>query len=108
MASWILVPSLVALRQEFNVLAPRRSKASDGSIGDAAHARESSDHKPDETGSTPYRDADHVNEVHAIDVDADLRLPGWTMDRVLALIIGRHRTGHDDRLQNVIYNRRIW
>jgi hypothetical protein len=108
MASWILVPCLVSLRTEFNRLAPSRDKASDGSIGDAAHAQESSDHNPDETGSTPYEDADNINEVHAIDVDDDLRKAGWTMDKCLEIIIIRHRSGRDNRLQNVIYNRRIW
>ena len=52
MASWILVPCLVALRNEFNQLAPNRDKASDGSIGDTSHAASSSDHNPDETGNT--------------------------------------------------------
>jgi hypothetical protein len=108
MASWILVPCLVTLRDEFNRLAPNRDKASDGSIGDTAHAYSSSDHNPDETGTTPYEDADRRNEVHAIDVDDDLRKAGWTMNRCLQIIIGRHRQGRDDRLQNVIYNRRIW
>jgi hypothetical protein len=108
MVSWILVPCLVGLRTEFNRLAPSRDKASDGSIGDAAHAQESSDHNPDETGSTPYEDADNINEVHAIDVDDDLRKSGWTMDKCLEIIITRHRSGRDNRLQNVIYNRRIW
>jgi hypothetical protein len=108
MASWILVPCLVSLRTEFNRIAPRRDKASDGSIGDTAHQQESSDHNPDETGNTPYSDADNINEVHAIDVDNDLNEPGWTMDKCLEIIITRHRTGADDRLQNVIYNRRIW
>jgi hypothetical protein len=108
MASWILVPCLVTLRTEFNRLAPSRDKASDGSIGDAAHAQESSDHNPDETGNTPYEDADNINEVHAIDVDDDLRKSGWAMDKCLEIIITRHRTGRDSRLQNVIYNRRIW
>jgi hypothetical protein len=108
MASWILVPCLVSLRSEVNLLAPSRDKASDGSIGDAAHAQESSDHNPDETGNTPYEDADNINEVHAIDVDDDLRKPGWTMDKCLEIIITRHRDGRDNRLQNVIYNRRIW
>jgi hypothetical protein len=108
MASWILVPCLVTLRNEFNKLAPGRDKASDGSIGDAAHQQESSDHNPDETGRTPYSDADHINEVHAIDVDDDLRLAGWSMNRALEIIITRHREGRDNRLQNVIYNRRIW
>jgi hypothetical protein len=108
MASWILVPCLVTLRDEFNALAPGRDKASDGSIGDAAHAQESSDHNPDETGRTPYEDADDINEVHAIDVDDDLRRPGWTMNRALEIIVTRHREDRDDRLQNIIYNRRIW
>ncbi len=108
MASWILVPSLVSLRNEFNALAPGRDKASDGSIGDSAHASSSSDHNPDETGATPYEDSDRVNEVHAIDVDVDLRRSGWSMARAVEIIVTRHRTGKDNRLQNVIYNRRIW
>lgn len=105
---WILVPSLVSLRAEFNTLAPKRDKASDGSIGDLAHQQESSDHNPDETGRTPYSDADNINEVHAIDVDSDLNKPGWDMTRCVQIIVTRHRTGKDDRLQNVIWNRTIW
>jgi hypothetical protein len=107
-ASWILVPCLVSLRDEFNELAPGRDKGSDGSIGDTAHAGNSSDHNPDETGNTPSEDADSTNEVHAIDVDVDLRKSGWTMAKAVEIIVTRHRTGEDDRLQNVIYNRRIW
>jgi hypothetical protein len=108
MAGPILIPCLVTLRAEFNKLAPARDKASDGWIGNAAHAAESSDHNGDESGRTPYEDADHVDEVHAIDVDDDLNKAGWTMERCLQIIITRHRNGKDDRLQNVIYNRRIW
>lgn len=108
MPSWELVPCLVNLRSEFNALAPDRDKSSDGSIGDSAHASSSSDHNPDETGATPYEDADRDNEVHAIDVDADLRKAGWSMERAVDVIVGRHRSGADDRLQNVIYNRRVW
>jgi hypothetical protein len=108
MASWILVPCLVTLRSEFNALAPRRDKSSDGSIGDTAHSQSSSDHNPDETGSTPSEDADSINEVHAIDVDKDLRRSGWTMQKAVEIIVVRHRQGRDARLQNVIYNGRIW
>ena len=108
MASWILVPCLVSLRNEFNALAPTRGKGSDGSIGDSAHASSSSDHNPDETGATPYEDSDDVNEVHAIDVDKDLNKSGWSMQKAVEIIITRHRTGQDNRLQNVIYDRRIW
>ncbi len=108
MATWILVPCLVSLRGEFNQLSPGRDKTSDGSIGDAAHAGSSSDHNPDETGATPSEDADSTNEVHAIDVDRDLRKAGWDMARAVGIIVARHRAGRDDRLQNVIFNRRIW
>lgn len=108
MASWILVPSLISLRDEFNMLAPNRDHASDGSIGNEAHANSSSDHNPDETGATPYEDADKRNEVHAIDTDDDLRLPDWSMSKCVGIIVMRHRTGLDDRLQNVIYNRVIY
>ncbi len=108
MASWILVPCLVSLRTEFNTLAPSRDRSSDGSIGDSAHASSSSDHNPDETGATPSEDADNLNEVHAIDVDADLRKSGWSMAKAVEIIVTRHREGRDNRLQNVIYNRRIW
>jgi hypothetical protein len=107
-ASWILVPCLVALRTEFNRLAPTRDRSSDGSIGDRAHSQSSSDHNPDETGATPYEDSDRVNEVHAIDVDKDLRRSGWSMEKCVEIIVLRHRAGEDNRLQNVIYNRRIW
>ena len=108
MKPWILVPCLVSLRQEFDALAPHRSKASDGGIGDQRHAQSSSDHNPDETGVTPYEDADAVNEVHAIDVDKALNQTGWTMERAVQLVVTRHRTQVDARLQNVIFNRKIW
>jgi hypothetical protein len=110
MAGWILVPCLVSLRNEFNELAPDRDKASDGSIGDLRHQQGLSDHSPDDTPGlrTPGSDSDTKPEVHAIDVDDDLRKPGWSMTRALQIIITRHREGRDRRLQNVIYNRRIW
>ena len=108
MASWVLVPCLVSLRNEFNRLAPGRDRTSDGSIGDTAHAHSSSDHNPDETGATPYEDADSINEVHAIDVDKDLRKSGWSMQKCVEIIVVRHREGEDNRLQNVIYDGRIW
>jgi len=45
--NWQLAPSLIALEAEVNRLAPNRNKASDGSIGDAAHSARTSDHNPD-------------------------------------------------------------
>lgn len=46
MADWIVAESLDHLLQQLNALAPNRSKASDGGIGDAKHATRDSDHNP--------------------------------------------------------------
>ncbi len=104
----VLVPCLRSLRDEFNAAFPGRDKSSDGWLGDRAHASRPSDHNPDETGATPSEDSDRVDEVHALDVDADLRKPGWTMARAVGIIVTRHRTGTDNRLQNVIHNGKIY
>jgi hypothetical protein len=66
---WYLNPALYNFRAEINERYPQRDKASDGTIGDAAHQETSSDHNPDPDGS----------------VDA------WDMDNNL-------RTGNDDSL----------
>ena len=108
MADWILVPCLVRLRSEFNAIAPGRDKSSDGAVGDAAHQTTQSDHNPDETGNVPIHDADTINEVHAIDVDTDLRTPGLTMEKVVQFVLARCRSGAERRLRYIIYDRRIW
>jgi hypothetical protein len=107
-AGWILIACLKELFAEFDRIAPGRDHASDGSIGDTAHQNEVSDHNPDETGSVPIHDADHTNEVHAIDVDDDLRVPGLSMETVVQFLLGRCRSGAEKRLRYIIYNRRIW
>lgn len=107
-ASWVLVPCLISLRDEFNQAGPNRSKASDGSIGDTAHSQSSSDHNPDETGATPYEDSDRLNEVHAIDVTSKGPWPaGFDFDAEVNAIRLRHQRGEDDRLQNIIRNGKI-
>jgi hypothetical protein len=108
MADWILIACLKQLFAEFDAIAPHRDHASDGSIGDTAHQHEVSDHNPDETGSVPIHDADHINEVHAIDVDSDLREPGLNMETVVQFLLTRCRNGSEKRLRYIIYNRRIW
>lgn len=58
--SYYLAPALARLRDEVNAKWPRRSKRSDGWIGDPAHRRRKSDHNPNSRGS-----------VNAIDITAD-------------------------------------
>jgi hypothetical protein len=56
----------------------------------------------------PIHDADHTNEVHAIDVDDDLRETGLSMEKVVQFLLARCRSGAEKRLRYIIYNRRIW
>ncbi len=109
MSAWMLVACLVSLRRDINALAPGRDKRTDGAVADAAHSQ-TSDHAPDEDSpALRGKDADRVNEVHAIDVDASGPWPaGWSMERIVQTIVTRHRSGADVRLQNIIFNRRIW
>ncbi len=103
----ILVPCLVQLGKELDVIAPNRKKP-DGWIGDKAHQNRSSDHNDDEKGKVPIKDADNKSEVHALDPYADLREPNLTMEMVVQHVVGRCRSGKEKRLRYVIYNRRIW
>ena len=57
--SWHLAPALAQLRAEVNARWPKRSKRSDGTIGDAAHSARRSDHNPNSRRS-----------VNAIDITA--------------------------------------
>ncbi len=103
------VPASTSMVNEFNWAFPDRDKASDGTIGDAAHAASPSNHNPDETGNTGgNEDSDSINEVHARDVDRDLRRVGWSMERCVQIILARCRSGVERRLFEIIYNRRIW
>jgi hypothetical protein len=110
MSPWILIPCLVRLRAEFDVIAPGRDRKSDGSRGDTAHAGAgTSDHLPDEDfAKLRAKDPDRTNEVHAIDVDDDLRTAGLSMEAVVQFLVGRCRAGTEQRLRYIIYNRRIW
>lgn len=107
-ADWILVPCLDELHGEFNTLGPGRDHASDGSIGNQAHAASESDHNPDETGATGTEDADSRNEVHAIDVDdSGPWINGFRFDDGVELIRQRCLDGREKRLQYIIRNGRI-
>jgi len=92
---WRLAEGLNTLRTQINALAPRRSKVSDGTIGDAAHQSRSSDHNP------WVIDGD-MGVVTAIDVTHD---PAGGCDgNWLAETL---RANADKRIKYVIWNRRI-
>lgn len=89
---WRVAKSLEVLLAEINAAAPKRSKASDGSIGDAPHQSSSSDHNPNDADVVCARDFTHD--------------PGGGADM--------HRFAEHLRKRNhpavkyVIWNRRIW
>ena len=113
MASPILTPAMTRLRSGFNVAYPSRSKASDGWIGDLAHAQGTSGHNPDDTPgvSAERSDADTIPEVRAIDVDVDL-IPGDRAASRLAMYAEIRRiiaTPRDRRrLIYIIFDGLIW
>lgn len=93
--SWRLAKSLDALRRQVNVLAPHRSKASDGTIGDAAHASRSSDHNPWVTDGA-------MGVVTALDLTHD-PANGCDAEAIAQALVA----SRDPRIKYVIWNRRI-
>jgi hypothetical protein len=59
MADWRPAKSLVKLRAQINAMAPNRSKASDGTIGDTAHSKTKSEHNPNKDGVVRAMDITH-------------------------------------------------
>lgn len=95
MVAWIVAESLDRLLAQLNALAPHRSKASDGGIGDASHATRDSDHNP-------WYVLDGQPLVTARDFTND---PAGGLDcQRLADALQRSR---DSRVKYVIWNRRI-
>ena len=93
--AWRTAQSLVRLRAQINQKAPRRSTASDGTIGDENHLTRSSDHNP------WVRDG-AIGVVTALDITHD---PGAGCDAeqiVQAVVNSR-----DARIKYIIWNRRI-
>lgn len=89
-------PSIKVAFSQANTLWPARSRASDGTIGDARHASSVSDHNPDSRGI-----------VHAFDLTHD---PAHGVDcNVLAdLLVKRVMRGAEFRVKLIIWDRRIW
>lgn len=89
---WKLHPAIAALRSQINTAWPDRSKASDGTIGDAAHSARASDHNPNEDGL-----------VCAIDITDD---PANGCDA--GALADALRASRDKRLKYVIFSGRLF
>jgi hypothetical protein len=92
---WRVAGCLLTLRTQVNTRWPGRNKASDGTIGDAAHASRSSDHNP-----WVVDGAEGV--VTAMDITHD-PTSGCTGDVIADAIIA----ARDARVKYIIWNRQI-
>lgn len=92
MMAWRLAKSLDVLRAQINARHPDRSKISDGTIGDTAHAARTSDHNPNAAGVVTAMDITH-DPAHGVDT--------WKLAEVL-------RQNKDPRIKYVISNGRIF
>jgi hypothetical protein len=89
--AWHNAPSVAAGLAEATRRWPHRSRASDGTVGDAAHAARHSDHNPDSRGV-----------VHAFDLTHD-PAHGVDCEQLAAHLVSRR----DPRVKYLIWNRRI-
>jgi hypothetical protein len=90
-----VAPAAQSILDQASRLWPNRSTASDGTIGDPAHASRESDHNPDSRGIVHAADLTH-DPAHGCDAHAQadaIRL--------------RRKAGQEPRLKYVISNRRI-
>lgn len=96
MVAWRVAPALDELLKQLNTGAPARSKASDGSIGNAAHAARDSDHNPwwffDDMHWVTARDYTH---------DPDHGLDGAKLVSALVHV-------KDHRIKYIIHNHLIY
>lgn len=93
--TWRLARSLETLRSQINEKFPGRSKAADGTIGDAKHASRSSDHNP-------WIKNDGKGIVTAIDITHD-PANGVDSERLAEELLA----SRDPRIKYVISNRKI-
>jgi len=93
--AWRVAKSLIRLREQIDIKAPKRSKASDGTIGDAAHAASTSDHNP-------WVKDGPIGVVTAIDITHDPEDGCDAQQIVNALVASK-----DLRIKYIIWNRQI-
>ena len=94
-SSWRVAKALLALRRQVDARSPQRNKASDGAIGDAAHATRDSDHNP------WVRDGG-MGVVTAMDITHD-PAGGCDAGNLVKAIVA----SQDRRVKYVIWNRQI-
>lgn len=94
---WRIAKALLQLREQVNAKYPKRSTASDGAIGDAAHATRDSDHNP------WVKDKRGQPIVTAIDITHD---PAHGFDSYA--FAEELRVGRDPRIKYIISNGKIF
>ena len=92
---WRVAKSLVLLREQVNAMAPSRSKASDGTIGDPAHQSRDSDHNP-------WIIDGRVGVVTAMDITNDVA-HGCDAQKIADAL----HANKDPRVKYIIWNSRI-
>lgn len=97
--SWRLAESIKIFRDQVNALAPNRSRASDGTIGDAAHAATKSEHNPEDHDSNPAT----PGVVRAIDITHDVA-GGMDCQTLVDMLVANK----DPRILYIIFNGRMW
>lgn len=92
---WRVAKALLALRRQVDTMFPGRSRASDGTIGDAAHQGRNSDHNP-------WVQAGGMGIVTGMDITHD-PASGCSGEVVAEAL----RAARDPRIKYIIWNRRI-
>lgn len=90
--NWRTAKSLLVLLDQINKRCPGRSKKSDGTIGDQAHANRASDHNPNAQGVVTALDITH-DPAHGLSIQT-------LADQLVA--------SKDPRVKYIICNKRIW
>ena len=90
MPSWRVAISLESLRRQVNEMAPGRSTASDGTIGDQSHQIRNSDHNPNADGVVTAMDITH-DPAHGVDAGAFAEMLRLSQDPRIKYIISNKR-----------------